>query len=138
MTIVEEGLLHKLPHMPRRVAIFRPGRMGDFVCATPALRALRLAMPEAEITYIALAYSEELVERSDSLDRFALFPAFPVSPSSSLRRGDAPAFLNGCSERNSISRFSSTARHLQQPVYAPARRRPDRRIRSGGRRRRPA
>jgi ADP-heptose:LPS heptosyltransferase len=74
---VEVALLHRLPQPPRRVAVLRPGRMGDFLCATPALRALRHALPGAEIIFIALPYAEELVARSRVLDRFACFPGFP-------------------------------------------------------------
>lgn len=70
------GLLGRLPAI-RKVVIVRASRIGDFVCATPAFRALRRALPETEITLIALPWARELVARSPSLDRFEPFPGFP-------------------------------------------------------------
>jgi hypothetical protein len=71
------GLLTRLPDPPRKVALLRASRIGDFLCATPALRALRRALPEAEITMITLPLLRGLVERSPHLDRFVAFPGFP-------------------------------------------------------------
>jgi ADP-heptose:LPS heptosyltransferase len=71
------GLLSRLPERPRKVALLRASRIGDFLCTTPALRALRAALPEAEITMITLPLLRELVARSPHLDRFAAFPGFP-------------------------------------------------------------
>jgi ADP-heptose:LPS heptosyltransferase len=62
---------------PRKVALLRASRIGDFLCATPAFRALRAALPDAEITMITLPILGELVERSPHLDRFVAFPGFP-------------------------------------------------------------
>ncbi|MDQ3889433.1 MAG: hypothetical protein M3312_02655, partial [Actinomycetota bacterium] len=58
------GLLTRLAQPPRKVAVVRASRIGDFVCATPAFRALRRALPAAEITLIALPFARELVARS--------------------------------------------------------------------------
>ncbi len=71
------GLLEWLPEPPRKVAIVCASRIGDFLCATPAFRALRTSLPRAEITLIALPFVRELVERSPSLDRHVEFPGFP-------------------------------------------------------------
>jgi ADP-heptose:LPS heptosyltransferase len=62
---------------PRKVALLRASRIGDFLCATPAIRALRAALPDAEITMITLPMLRDLVERSPHLDRFVAFPGFP-------------------------------------------------------------
>lgn len=70
------GLLARLPP-PRKVAIVRASRIGDYVCATPAFRALRRALPGAEITLIALPFARELVARSALIDRHESFPGFP-------------------------------------------------------------
>lgn len=61
----------------RRIAILRPGRIGDYLCATPAIRAIRRAAPDADLHYIALPLVRDLVERNPSVDRFVAFPGFP-------------------------------------------------------------
>jgi ADP-heptose:LPS heptosyltransferase len=70
------GLLSRIPQ-PSKVLLIRASRIGDFVCATPAFRALRNSLPHAEITLVGLPFIEELVERSPHLDRFVRFPGFP-------------------------------------------------------------
>ena len=58
------GLLARLPRTPRKVVIVRANRIGDFLCATPAFRALRAALPNAEITLVGLPFVRDLVARS--------------------------------------------------------------------------
>jgi ADP-heptose:LPS heptosyltransferase len=70
-------LLSQLSPRPERVAVLRASRIGDFLCATPAFRALRSALPAAEITLIALPFAKDLVERSPYLDRHEPFPGYP-------------------------------------------------------------
>lgn len=71
------GLLLRLPRPPRKVALLRASRIGDFLCATPAFRALRAALPEAEITLITLPMLRGLALRSPYFDRVVDFPGFP-------------------------------------------------------------
>lgn len=71
------ALLARLREPPRRVAVLKPSRIGDFLCATPALRALRRALPGAEITLITLPMLRELAERSPHVDATAEFPGYP-------------------------------------------------------------
>ena len=71
------GLLARLPAPPRKVALLRASRIGDFLCATPAFRALRAALPGAQITMITLPLLQGLVARSPRLDRYVAFPGFP-------------------------------------------------------------
>jgi ADP-heptose:LPS heptosyltransferase len=71
------GLLRRLPGPPRKVALLRASRIGDFLCAVPAFRALRAALPEAEIAIITLPLLCELALRSPYLDRVIPFPGFP-------------------------------------------------------------
>lgn len=73
----EPGLIARLPEPPRRVALLRPSRIGDFLCAVPAFRALRAALPQAEITIITLPLLEDLARRSPHFDRFVPFPGYP-------------------------------------------------------------
>jgi len=71
------GLLSRLGETPRKVVVLRASRIGDFLCSTPAFRALRTALPGAEITMITLPLLQDLVTRSPHLDRFIPFPGFP-------------------------------------------------------------
>ena len=71
------GLLARLPATPRKVVLLRASRIGDFLCAIPAFRALRAALPEAEITIITLPMLHELAARSPYFDRIVPFPGFP-------------------------------------------------------------
>jgi ADP-heptose:LPS heptosyltransferase len=71
------GLLRRLSPTPRSVVVVRASRIGDFLCATPALRALRVALPDASITLVALPMVRPLAERCSSIDHFEEFPGFP-------------------------------------------------------------
>jgi ADP-heptose:LPS heptosyltransferase len=71
------GLLSRLAEPPRKVVLLRASRIGDFLCATPAFRALRCALPRAEITLITLPMLRELASRLPYIDRVEDFPGFP-------------------------------------------------------------
>jgi ADP-heptose:LPS heptosyltransferase len=73
----EPALLDRLGEPPRRVAVLKASRIGDFLCTVPALRALRARLPEAEITLITLPMLRDLAVRSPYVDRYAPFPGFP-------------------------------------------------------------
>ncbi|RPI26017.1 MAG: glycosyltransferase family 9 protein [Acidobacteria bacterium] len=70
------GLLDRIAP-PRKVALFRASRLGDFICATPAFRALRQRLPDAEFTLVGLPFVEPLAARLSSLNRFFAFPGSP-------------------------------------------------------------
>ncbi len=71
------GFLSRLAQPPRKVVLVRASRIGDFVCATPAFRALRQALPDADMALVALPFVRDAVARSHALDRFIEFPGFP-------------------------------------------------------------
>ncbi|MHB8077843.1 MAG: glycosyltransferase family 9 protein [Candidatus Krumholzibacteriia bacterium] len=59
---------------PRRILIVRQhNQMGDMVCATPALRALRRAFPEARLALVTAPVNHEVVRHNPDLDRVLLF-----------------------------------------------------------------
>lgn len=84
-----------------RVCVFRalPG-IGDLLCAVPALRAIRMARPDASIALVTLPAVADIALRFDRyLDEVLVFPGFPGLPD---RRPDVraiPGFLAELHER---------------------------------------
>lgn len=60
-----------------RIAIFQALQLGDLLCATPALRAMREHFPQAEIMLIGSAWARDMAERLPSIDHFIPFPGYP-------------------------------------------------------------
>ncbi len=59
---------------PARILIVRQhNQMGDMVCATPALRAIRETWPTAEIALVTAPLNQGVVEHSPLLDRIITF-----------------------------------------------------------------
>lgn len=64
---------------PEKILLLRalPG-LGDMLCITPTLAALRSNYPDSQITLIGLEWAEGWARRyTDYLDRFIKFPGFP-------------------------------------------------------------
>jgi ADP-heptose:LPS heptosyltransferase len=59
-----------------RVAVFQALNLGDLLCSTPALRALRRHFPDSEITFIGRPWASDLVARF-GIECFAPFPGYP-------------------------------------------------------------
>lgn len=85
--------------LPRRVAVLRALQLGDLLCAVPAFRALRAALPEARIVLVGLPWARAFVDRFDRyLDGFLEFPGYPGLPERELRLNIMPDFLRAAQE----------------------------------------
>jgi ADP-heptose:LPS heptosyltransferase len=81
--------------LPRRVGILRGLQLGDMLCAVPALRALRTALPESEQILIGLPWARVLVDRYPMyLDGFREFPGWPGLPECVPQWNQIPTFVS--------------------------------------------
>lgn len=65
------------------IAVFRALKLGDLLCATPALRALRAPRSDGRsphVTLVSLPWAASLARRLDCVDAFAPFPGHPQLP----------------------------------------------------------
>ncbi|MFQ6058250.1 MAG: glycosyltransferase family 9 protein, partial [Anaerolineae bacterium] len=71
---------------PSSLLLIRPDHMGDLLFTTPALRALRAALPQARITALVGPWGRDVVERNPHLDEVLTcpFPWFSRQPRTSI------------------------------------------------------
>lgn len=72
--IMNTSLLLRQPGI-ESVVIFRALQLGDLLCSVPALRALRVALPNVRIALVGLPWAQQFADRfSQYLDEFIAFP----------------------------------------------------------------
>ena len=78
----------------KRIAILRALPKEELLCIVPALRALRPALPKAQVTLVGLPECAAFVERFPTyLDDFIAFPGFPGFPDQTPNIAEFPFFL---------------------------------------------
>ncbi len=94
------AFLDRLGERQARVVIVRALRLGDLLCAVPALRALRAALPLAHLTLIGLPLAREFVRRCRYVDAFEEFPGYPGIADQPVEVERTLAFLRRMQQRH--------------------------------------
>lgn len=82
-----------------RIVILRALMLGDMLCATPALRAIRRHYPQAQICLVGLDWAGPLAARLDCIDQFLALPGFPGLPEAAPDVRALPDFLAQVQDR---------------------------------------
>jgi ADP-heptose:LPS heptosyltransferase len=99
MSMIRRPFLQRLD--PSSVVVFRPLQLGDMLCAVPALRALRSAVPRAHIALVGLPWAQQFADRFGSyIDEFLPFPGHSLLPEQPVRHEELARFYTSLCTRN--------------------------------------
>lgn len=88
-------------HQPGTLVIFRALQLGDMLCAVPALRALRTALPETRIVLVGLPWAAQFAARFPGyIDEFFAFPGHPAFPEQAVKESLVPVFYSSMRARH--------------------------------------
>jgi len=76
-TAFQPGLLRRMDPPPEKIVILRASRIGDFLNAQPAFRAIKFATPNARVSLITVSSLMELAHRLPMVDEVFEFPGYP-------------------------------------------------------------
>ena len=80
-------------HGADSVVVFRALQLGDMLCAVPALRALRAALPHSRITLVGLPWARQFAARfAPYIDEFIAFPGHPALPEQPVQHAQLADF----------------------------------------------
>lgn len=78
---------------PGALVIFRALQLGDMLCAVPALRALRSALPRTRIVLVGLPWATQFAERFPAyIDDFLAFPGHHALPEQQVKTESVASF----------------------------------------------
>ena len=87
-------------HGIRSVIVFRALQLGDMLCAVPALRALRAALPDALVVLTGLPWAAQFARRFDAyVNEFIPFPGHPLLPEQAVRHDGLPSYYAAICDR---------------------------------------
>ncbi|WP_423282077.1 glycosyltransferase family 9 protein [Caldimonas sp. KR1-144] len=82
-----------------RIVVLRALMLGDMLCATPALRAIRHHYPKARICLVGLGWAGPWAARLDCVDEFIALPGYPGFPETPADVRALPDFLAQVQDR---------------------------------------
>lgn len=91
----QPGIIGRMGDLaPQRVVLLRALVLGDMLCAVPAFRALRAALPKAHLVLVGLPWARDFAARfSRYFDGFLEFPGLPGLAERSPNLAQFPGFL---------------------------------------------
>lgn len=67
------GSARSAPKDPRHVIVMQMAKLGDMVCTTPLLRAIKKHYPQCEVVVVGSALNKELLRGSADVDQYVVF-----------------------------------------------------------------